>query len=178
MTKGKGRTGTVDECPHTFEKLALNVLPAYMTQLRKALKAPHKSSEFSGGGIGAKSIAKRLGRTADFSGCYVLVDKGQPLYVGISRRVLSRIRQHVTGRSHFDASLTFAVAKRRLPIDGSRSQAMENKEFRKAFDKAQDYLRSLDVTFIEITNSLELYLFEAFAPIELRTGEWNTFRTH
>ncbi len=55
---------------------------------------------------------------------------------------------------------------------------MEIPRFKAAFDSAQKYLRNMDVAFVEIENSLELYLFEAFAAIELCTHEWNTFRTH
>jgi hypothetical protein len=55
---------------------------------------------------------------------------------------------------------------------------MENAAFRTAFVAAQKYLRRLDVAFIEIENPLELYVFEAFASMELDTSEWNTFRTH
>jgi len=50
--------------------------------------------------------------------------------------------------------------------------------FQREFSKAQVYLRSLQVAFIEIQNPLELYVFEAYAAIDLGTHEWNTFRTH
>ena len=40
------------------------------------------------------------------------------------------------------------------------------------------YLASLSVSFVPIENTLELYVFEAFAAMSLRTHEWNTFRTH
>lgn len=168
----------VDSCPHSFAALTQVVLPKYMTQLRLAMVAPHAAAEFAKLRVGPVAIAKTVGLQADFSGCYVLLDQSRPIYVGISRSVLSRIRQHVTGQSHFDASLVYAVAQRRLPTKGQRSKVMERREFREAFSEAQQYLRGLDVAFVEISNPLELYLFEAYAAMELDTGEWNTFRTH
>jgi hypothetical protein len=92
--------------------------------------------------------------------------------------VLGRLRQHFTGKTHFDASLVYAIAKKRLPTKGKRAGVMKNPDFQKAFESAQAYLRSLHVSFVEIANPLEMYVFEAFAAIELGTCEWNTFRTH
>jgi hypothetical protein len=168
----------VDNCPHSFDTLAGSVLPRYMEQLRLAMKAPHKAAEFAKPGIGPVAIAKTVGRPADFSGCYVMLENSKPVYVGISRSVLSRLRQHVTGKSHFDASLVYAVAQRKVPTKGHRSKVMEHAGFQAAFSEAQTYLRGLDVAFVEIPNPLELYLFEAYAAMELDTSQWNTFRTH
>ncbi len=168
----------VDDCLHSFEALASTVLPGYLERLRTAIESPHRASEFARAGIGPIAIANELGRTSDFSGCYVLLEDAKPIYVGISRSVLLRIRQHVTGKSHFDASLVYAIAQRRLPTVGQRSSVMENVQFREEFERTQQYLRRLKVAFIEIVNPLELYVFEAYAAMKLETSEWNTFRTH
>ncbi len=40
------------------------------------------------------------------------------------------------------------------------------------------YLMRLDVAYVQIENSLELYVFEAYAAMTLNTHKWNTFRTH
>ena len=50
--------------------------------------------------------------------------------------------------------------------------------FRGSFEKAQDYVRKLNVVFIKIHNALELYLFEVYCSMELDTSEWNTFETY
>ena len=168
----------VDNCTHSFDLLATTVLPGHLARLRLAMQKPLKAAEFAKPGAGPIAIANTVGRSADFSGCYVLLKQSKPIYVGISRKVLSRIRQHVTGSSHFDASLVYAVAQRRRPTKGHRGTAMEDATFLAEFGKAQKYLRSLSVAFIEIQNSLELYVFEAYAAMELDTSEWNTFRTH
>ena len=168
----------VDCCPHSFEDLATTVLPGFMIQLRKALVAPHHASVFGAPGKGPVTIARELALRGDFSGCYVLIEKGRPIYVGISRGVLARLRQHFTGKTHSDASLAYSIAQRRSHTPGQRSKAMNQPTFQREFDEAQLYLRSLQVAFIEIQNPLELYVFEVYAAIELDTHQWNTFRTH
>lgn len=168
----------IDDCPHSFDELARTVLPEYMKQLRLALLDPHRASVFCQAGKGPVAIAGELHLPGDFSGCYVLIENGKDIYVGISRSVLSRLRQHFTANTHFDASLVYAIAQRRRPTPGKRSEVMKQPLFLEEFARAQDYLKSLQVDFIEIQNPLELYVFEAYAAIELKTHEWNTFRTH
>jgi hypothetical protein len=168
----------VDDCQHTFEHLAHTVLPAHMERSHAALVAARPASEFGQVGAGPVAVARSLRLSGDFSGCYVFMEETRPIYVGISRKVFSRLRQHMRGKTHFDASLAYAIAQRRLPTSGGRTVAMATPAFQAAFAKAQRYLGRLTVAFIAIENPLELYLFEAYAAMSLGTHEWNTFRTH
>jgi hypothetical protein len=168
----------IDGCKHSFGELAGSVLPGYMGELRRQMANPIGLSEFAVEGIGVSSLLVRLRLSADFSGCYVLLDAGRPNYVGISRGVLQRLRQHVRGTTHFDASLAYRMATARQPHNQTRSAAMEDAAFHAAFREAQTYLRGLQVAFLEIDNPVELYLFEAFAAMEFDTCDWNTFATH
>lgn len=168
----------IDGCTHTFDELAGRVLPAHLERLRAALRAPWRASEFALPKVGPKSLAVRFGLEGDFSGCYTLLEDQRSVYVGISRGVLERVRQHMLGRSHFDASLAYLIAQRRRPTKGKRAANMEIADFRVAFDEAQAYLRRLNVAAVRIDNPLELHVFEAYAAMALGTSEWNTFRTH
>jgi hypothetical protein len=168
----------IDDCIHTFEDLALKVLPEHFRKLDASLRDPWPASLFFQTGFGSKAIAKHLGFSGDFSGCYVLAGPSKPVYVGISRNVLTRVRQHMLGKTHFDASLAYAIAQKKCPTKGQRSAAMETERFMTAFSEAQGYLRALDVGAVQIVNPVELYVFEAFAAMALGTSEWNTFRTH
>ena len=125
-----------------------------------------------------KTILAGLGRSRDFSGCYVLVHDGKPFYVGISRGVISRLRQHSTGTTEFNATLAYRMANEKVPHELTRKEAMQDPAFRAAFNEAQVLLRGCSVAFIEILNPLELYLFEANCAMALDTCEWNTFKTH
>ncbi len=168
----------IDGCDHPFAHLASEVLPGHMRRLRRSLRSPVAASIFCKAGVGPSTIAASLGRDADFAGCYVLARDRAPFYVGISRRVIARVRQHMLGASHEQASLAYAIAKKRIWKAGTRDSAMSDPGFRREFDKAQRGLRRAKVAFVEIANPLELHLFEPFAAIELDTSEWNTFRTH
>jgi GIY-YIG catalytic domain len=158
--------------------MATSVLPGYMAALRRALASPHSMSLFCKPGVGVKAILSHLYRREDFPGCYVLLHDTKPFYVGISRSVVQRLRQHVTGTSHFDASLAYLMATGKTGHEMKRAEAMKDATFRKAFDEARALLKDCSAAFIEIVNPLELYLFEAYCAMELDTCEWNTFRTH
>jgi hypothetical protein len=168
----------IDDCRHTFEELAQSILPAHMKRLEAALDNRRPMSLFAQLKLGPVSLARRCDVPSDFSGCYVLLEGERPVYVGISRKVLSRLRQHVRGRTHFDASLAYRIAQKRQPTSGKRTAAMNDPAFKRVFDGAKEYLAGLEVSFVEIKNPLELYVFEAYAAMSLRTHEWNSFRTH
>ena len=170
----------IDNCKYSFRELAIEVLPEYMKKMREAIKRSYPMTRFAIKGDGPKTILKQLGREKDFSGCYVFLKEEKPVYVGISRSVVQRLIQHVKGRTHYDASLAYRIASENYPIDMhmQRSEAMTDERFRIKFEEAKAYIRSLSVSFIEIENDLELYLFEAYCALELNTFKWNTFRTH
>jgi hypothetical protein len=149
-----------------------------MRRIRDAMEQPVQAAIFAQTKQGPSAIAKQLQRPGDFPGCYAFIDEARPIYTGISRKILSRIRQHLCGKTHFDASLAYRMAKRNLPTRLKRGEAMQDPAFRKVFDGCQAHLRGLRVAFIAIENDLEIYLFEAFCAMELDTWEWNTFRTH
>ena len=168
----------IDGCTHSFQHLANVVLPAHMERMRQALAKPIPMRTFAAEKHGPKTCARHLGLPCDFSGCYVLIEAGRPIYTGISRSVLGRLIQHVRGNTHFDASLAYRIATRRRPHTMHRGKAMDDPAFRSAFEEAREFLRSLDAAFIEIDCPVELYGFELYCSLELDTGQWNSFRTH
>jgi predicted GIY-YIG superfamily endonuclease len=149
-----------------------------MGDLRTDMETRRPLADFCASGAGVKTIAAKLGKRKDFSGCYVLLRDRKPFYVGISRGVIGRLRQHGTGKTHFDASLAYRMACEKVPHKVTRSAAMADPVFRNAFDEAKELLMGSSVAFVEVQNALELYLFEAYCAMELDTCEWNTFRTH
>ena len=166
---------SIDDCPHTFKQLAEEVLPDDMRRMRAAIAAPMKMELVAGG---RRAVLEHFGRVSDFSGCYVLVEKSVPFYVGISRKVVSRLTQHIKGKTHSDASLAYAMACRCCEHSMRRAKAMADEAFLAAFEQERARIRNMDVAAIEIENPVELYLFEVYAALELRTALHNTFRTH
>ena len=176
--RGRNTEMAIDDCRHTFPELVGTVLPGHLKRLRRAMRSPWRAADLARPGVGPRTFATSVGLQSDFSGCYVLMRGTRPVYVGISRGVLARIRQHLRGRTHFDASLAYAIAQDKQRTPGRRGDAMKHPRFRRAFHTAQRYLQQLKVAAVAIENPLELYLFEAYAAMKLNTSKWNTFRTH
>ena len=168
----------VDRCRHTFVTLAAKVMPALMREMRKAMRTPHSMTELAAPGAGVKRYLGRLGLMRDFAGCYVLLERKRPIYVGISQHVVTRLIQHVKGRTHFDASLAYQMACKHCPHKVTRARAMTRPLFRRAFAKERRRLSRMQVAWVHITNPVELHLFEVYCAMELNTGRWNTFQTH
>ncbi|WP_052293342.1 hypothetical protein [Desulfohalobium retbaense] len=168
----------IDNCPYAFEELAEEILPAYFEELQKSISAPHEMATFGQKGMGKTTILKRLNRSSDFPGCYVLLEESKPIYVGISRSIVQRLLQHVKGTYHYDASLAYRIASQIVQHGNQRNVAMTDPDFKNEFEKAKNYIKSLKVAFIQIHNYLEIYMFEAYCAIKLDTAQWNTFKTH
>jgi predicted GIY-YIG superfamily endonuclease len=172
----------IDGCNRSFEELAHEVLPAYMAALRKRVQNPTPMADFAIKGVGPATMAGRLGLEHDPRGCYVLLDNGKPVYVGISRHVIARLMEHVRGADHFTATLAYRIAKARRPHKKTAADAMKDEAFHSEFSDARTHLLTLHVAFVEIDNPLELYLFEPYCALEFDTGfeagGWNTFDTH
>lgn len=166
----------VDGCPYTFSELASTVLPGLMSELAESMRTPVAMKRIADDSVA--TTVRRLGLGEDFPGCYVLLEASRPVYVGISRKVVNRLRQHVRSDTHNSATLAYSMAKTQTGCSMWREDAMKDREFVNVFDERRDYLRSLSAAFVRIDNPLERHVFEAYAAQELRTGKWNTFETH
>src|SRR5258708_27551806 len=114
----------IDNCEYTFGQLATEMLPRYMAAVRVRIAQPIPMSEFAIDGVGIATLLRQFKLTKDFEGCYVLLQGTDPIYVGISQTVFQRLRQHVRGTTHFDASLAYRIAANRRPHTMTRSDAM------------------------------------------------------
>jgi hypothetical protein len=126
-----------------------------------------------------------LPKTMPKEGIYLFSEKGNHLYVGRSRNIRRRIQKHSRpGATHHTASFAFLIAredtgwnKAAYKPEGSRAQLAEIPEFANAFTKAKERIRSMDLRFVEETDSLSQALLEIYVAISLRTP-YNDFRTH
>ena len=172
----------IDGCNHSFHDLTHEVLAQYMKALRERMAYPIPLADFGIKGVGPVVLQRRLGLVHDPSGCYVLMDERRPVYVGISRGVIKRLRDHVRGSDHLVATLAYRIAATQYPHGRTAAQAMRDTEFHMRFQESRNYLTRLSTAFVEIANPVELYLFEPYCAMELDTGidrgGWNTFVTH
>jgi predicted GIY-YIG superfamily endonuclease len=115
----------------------------------------------------------------DFKGLYIFLYNNVPFYVGISQRVLSRIIDHVKGKSHFSASLAYNIGLLKYKKDNGceYSGERENLDFKKYIIPAQEFLMDQKIALIHIDNNEELYLFEIYCAMKFKT-KLNTFETH
>lgn len=172
----------IDGCERSFEELAHEVLPGYMKTLRQRMKSPIPMSLFAIKGVGVATLLKRLDLKSDPRACYVFMDGSQPVYVGISKCVITRLHEHIRGTDHLTATLAYRVAVTEHPHGTTAAIAIKDPAFRMHFDAARERVQSFTAAFVEIENPLELYVFEAYCAMELDTGfdaaGWNTFVTH
>jgi hypothetical protein len=66
-------------CTHTFDELTASVLPAHCERLKAAMQTPMPASTFVGYKSASREALARAGRTTDFPGCYVFIDKDRPV---------------------------------------------------------------------------------------------------
>jgi hypothetical protein len=169
---------SIDKCEYSFTELATSVLPRHFERLKKELMNPIPAEQFVGFATPSRRALSLLNRSVDFPGCYVFVERDKPVYVGISRKVIKRLVQHINSASHYSASLVYRIAFEDFPHEMRRDQAMKDDTFRSVFFSAQNRLRQMSLAAVEVKNDLELYLFEVYAAMRLDTSVWNTFRTH
>ena len=134
----------VDGCEHSFQMLANEVLPGYMNTLREEMAHPKSMGDFAVRGVGPVALQRRWDLDKDPSACYVLIDAGRPVYVGISRGVIQRLRDHVLGDDEYVATLAYRIAATKHPHRKTALEAMHDSAFRMRFVESRDYLISLD----------------------------------
>ena len=115
----------------------------------------------------------------EFKGLYIFGDEidGEiiPVYVGISRSVFRRLKQHAWGKKHNECSLAYLKSKHQFEI--------EKKEISRATITNDDMLpaktiiQNYKVVLVEVQNDYDLYFLEVALAGIFRT-KWNSFKTH
>jgi len=126
-------------------------------------------------------------RLEDFpdNGVYVFYENNQPIYVGRSNRMKSRILEHSRPSSgHFSATFAFKIAFKKakenggIDLERTRGELLADVQFNPLFLKAIDRVSRMSVRAIEIDNQVIQTLFETYAILALKTTEYNDFHTH
>jgi hypothetical protein len=118
----------------------------------------------------------------EIKGVYMLVDdsSGSPYYVGISQTIIRRLKQHVFGKSHNHATLTYLMARHDYeqlegrPHKGTR---MDLSYFNTHRERIQEKLRTSRVMIKEINNNFLMHAVEVHLACHYKT-RWNCFETH
>lgn len=117
----------------------------------------------------------------EIKGVYVLVNEtNKPYYVGISQTIIRRLKQHVFGKSHNHATLTYLIAKHDYQnvedkvYIGARSDLQY---FTKHREGIQEKLRNSRVLIKEIDNNFVMHAAEVYLACHYKCY-WNCFETH
>ena len=122
-----------------------------------------------------KNIPKR--------GIYVFYENGRPIYVGRSRNLTQRFRQHHQQSSrHNSATFAFMISKKDAEKSGvdikrSREELQNDPVFIPIFIKAKKRVSEMHVQVIQMDDPIEQTLFEVYAALELKTKH-NSWDTH
>lgn len=117
-------------------------------------------------------------------GVYVFSEGPNPIYVGQSRNLRQRLRQHTSPKSHENqAPLAFNIALKdaaaqELALPKTRKQIEADAAFQPLFAAALGRVRDMDVRFIEIEDPVVRTVFEIYASRALETDEFNSWETH
>ena len=128
------------------------------------------------------NIDSKTGETSsndnEFKGLYVFGEEVNhkiiPVYIGISRTVYRRLRQHGFGKRHNECSLAYLMAKHE---NSNIERANIHKKFEKELIRKKEIVKSFKVALFPIEKDYELYFLEVALAAILKT-KWNSFRTH
>ena len=129
--------------------------------------------------------SKDLPRDASAQCIYLFSEGTRHLYVGRTKNLRQRLRQHsIPGSQHNQAVFAFRLARESTgslvaayTASGSRAALCAQDEFRSAFTLAKERVRNMDVRYVEENDSLRQALLEIYVSIVLKTP-YNDFDTH
>lgn len=125
-----------------------------------------------------KSNSKNA-KNNEFKGLYIFGDevKGKiiPVYVGISRSVFRRLKQHAWGKKHNECSLAYLKTRHQWESEGKQIDraSITNENMLEAKKLIQNY----KVVLMEVQNDYDLYFLEVTLAGKFK-AKWNSFKTH
>jgi hypothetical protein len=143
-------------------------LPALLDRLSSAL---------------AKTAAEHNG-IPERPGIYLFSEGVMPVYVGQTRNLRARLRQHTSPSSRENqAALAWRIALAEAKgaghgLSGTRKDLEADADFAAHFRSAKERVAAMEVRFIEIDDPVTRTVFEVYAARALGTDEFNSWETH
>lgn len=159
------------------DKLAIEI--SEKLNSNKCKKLFELYTENKGKIIRNKKLFRELGYSPnelnEFKGLYIFGEEQNgrviPIYVGISRTVFRRLRQHTFGKNHNQCSLAYLKTKQ-WNTEITREN-VTNEDMLPAKKIIQNY----NVALVPVQNDYDLYFLEVALAGIFRT-KWNSFKTH
>ena len=128
---------------------------------------------------------KDLPRNAPAKCIYLFSEGSLHLYVGRTKNLRQRLRQHsIPASQHTQAVFAFRLARESTgslvatyTVSGSRAALCAQNEFGSAFTLAKERVRNMDVRYVEEKDALRQALLEIYVSVVLKTP-YNDFETH
>jgi hypothetical protein len=120
----------------------------------------------------------------DTAGIYLFSELDHAIYVGQTRKLRQRLRNHTNPLSkNNQATFAFLLAKDQAEKAGVdtkqfRAQLEVDQEFAGHFKAAKLRVSEMDVRFIELAGPIERSVFEIYSSLALDTLVFNSFETH
>ena len=115
----------------------------------------------------------------EFKGLYVFGEeqnnKVTPVYVGISRTVYRRLRQHGWGAMHNQCTLAYLIAINKL--HNNKYKGLRTDIDKEKLEFGKNIVRNYKVAMIHVPEDFNLYFLEVTLAGYWKT-KWNSFRTH
>ncbi len=117
-------------------------------------------------------------------GIYLFSEEVNPIYVGNTRNLRNRLRQHTSMTSRENqAALAWRIAVSEAadaghPVAGTRKNLEADPEFAEHFTKAKERVAAMAVQFVVIDDPVSRTIFEVYAAQVLGTDEFNEWETH
>lgn len=134
-------------------------------------------------GAQARTVAAHDG-IPEAPGVYLFSEGVTPIYVGQTRNLRSRLRQHTSLASRENqAALAWRLALKDareagLPAAGTRKVLESDPDFVEYFRAAKTQVAAMGVRFIELEDPVTRTVFEIYAARALGTDEFNAWETH
>lgn len=152
-------------------------LPGKMNELLEAMKAPFSAADFALPGMGLLGLKKKYPKIAgECSGCFVLIENGKPVYVGMSRKVYKRLFFLLKQARDYTSTLADMLAHDKVPLEGCWYDKMQTPGFKAAYEEAKERMKRMQVAVVEVKGDMELYIFAAYCAQHLKIPMINLFR--
>lgn len=118
------------------------------------------------------------------AGIYCFSENGRPVYIGQTRNLQSRLRQHTSAYSTQESAsfaylLAVEDAKRQgISTTDTRKKLVVRPDFAPLFSATKARVANMDVRFIVMPDPVERTVFEVYAALHLGTERYNSFETH
>ncbi len=173
ITKCKEQLGKIETMFSDKDCKTLGEFYHNSNNTTKTLFDVFKSSNYPPNVISENSKGKK---SKELKGLYlfgeVIDNKTIPVYVGISQNIYRRLNQHGWCKTHYEATLAYAMAALSENYKGKRKD-LEFKEI----EEFQKQIQNFKVAIIPEKIDYDLYFMEVYIAGALKT-KWNSFKTH